>query len=106
MASSIFGSEGHSFESEKGMQMSFTSTPSQPMALRRKLMMCSLMMPSDISTIMTRMRSTRSVKTSPLRHLLVSSGSDSSHEGLTCGGEARVWACEALGREEPNRDVV
>lgn len=36
------------------------------------------------------MRSTRSVKTSPLRHLLVSSGSDSSHEGLTCGEGKRV----------------
>ena len=82
MASSIFGSEGHSFD-EKGMQMSFTSTPMKPRALRRKLMTYSLTMPSDISTIMTRMRSTRSVKTSPLRHLLVSSGSDSSHEGLT-----------------------
>lgn len=46
------------------------------------------------------MRSTRSVKTSPLRHLLVSSGSDSSHEGLTCGEGKRV------GGPVPNRDVV
>lgn len=79
-----------------GMQMSLTLTPSQPRALRKKLIMCSFIMPSVPCTMSMRMRSTMSPNMSPPLHFITSLGSDSSHEGFICAKKAWRVSCVVL----------